>query len=120
MDYSSILPIAGAIALFVGFKFLMGLGVPKVSGADAKKLVGEGALLVDVRSPGEFAAGSAKGAKNIPLPDLQRRLKDFGSKERPVIVCCASGTRSAMAGRQLKKAGYTTVLNLGPWQNYSR
>jgi rhodanese-related sulfurtransferase len=120
MDQNTLISIAIAVAVFFAFKFLMGMGVPKIAGAAAKKLVSEGALLVDVRSPAEFAGGAAKGAKNIPVSDVQARLKDFGAKDRPVIVCCASGTRSAMAGRALKKAGFTQVFNLGPWQNYNR
>ena len=119
MDIATLAPLAAVIVTFFLIKFVLGMGVPKVRGAEARQLVAAGALLVDVRSPGEFSAGAAQGAKNIPLPDLQRRLKDFGGKDRTVIVCCASGTRSAMAGRALKKAGYAKVLNLGRWQNYN-
>ena len=94
-----------------------GAGVKRISGAEAKQLVAKGALLVDVRTPAEFSQGKIMGSKNIPLQDLDRRYAELGSKERPVILCCASGARSAMAGRKLKAAGYD-VRNLGSFRNY--
>lgn len=112
-----VLVIGVAFGAMTLFKAILGGGVAKISGAEAKQLVAGGALLVDVRSPAEFAAGKIKGSKNIPLQDIERRMKEFGSKDRPVVVCCASGTRSAMAGRKLKAAGYD-VRNLGSWSRY--
>lgn len=109
------------LTVFIGFTILirtvMGAGVKRVSGAEAKQLVAGGALLVDVRSPAEFSSGKIKGAKNIPLQDLERRMQEFGSKDRPVILYCASGARSAMAGRKLKAAGYD-ARNLGSLRNW--
>jgi len=77
-------------------------------------LMKNGAVLIDVRSPGEFAGGSAPGTINIPLQDLQRRLHEI-PKTSPVVLCCASGTRSAMAKMLLMKNGYTQVHNAGSW-----
>lgn len=77
-------------------------------------LKSKGALLVDVRSAGEFAAGNAPGTVNIPLSDLGSRLADI-PKTAPVVVCCASGTRSGMAKLMLKKNGYPEVYNAGAW-----
>jgi len=76
----------------------------------------EGAQLVDVRSPGEFAAGSAPGSINIPLQDLNTRAREL-DPERWVVVACASGTRSAMAARQLRSLGFQKVMNAGTWRN---
>lgn len=119
-DVSQLLLSVGlfVVAMFL-IRSIMSAGVKKVSGAEAKELVAKGALLVDVRSPGEFASGKIKGSKNIPLQEIDRRMKEFGATDRPVIVCCASGARSAMAGRKLKHAGYD-VRNLGSWMRWPK
>lgn len=79
-------------------------------------LLSSGAVVVDVRSPSEFAAGSRKGTLNIPLNELEGRVSQL-DHHKPVIVCCASGTRSAMAARILKRHGFERVLNAGAWTN---
>ena len=73
-----------------------------------------GAVFVDVRSAAEFASGNAPGSINIPLQELGRRLAEI-PKSSPVVVCCASGTRSGMAKMLLKKNGYPNVYNVGTW-----
>lgn len=80
------------------------------------QLRAQGATLVDVRSPGEFAAGHAEGSVNIPLPELGQRLAEI-PKDRPVVVACASGTRSGMARMMLRRNGYAQVHNIGNWTN---
>ena len=76
----------------------------------------QGAILVDVRSPGEFQAAHAKGSVNIPLNELSSRLQEI-PKTSPVLVACASGSRSGMAKLLLKKNGYKEVHNMGNWSN---
>jgi rhodanese-related sulfurtransferase len=71
-----------------------------------------GATVVDVRSEVEFRGGAYRGAINVPLQVLSQRLGKI-PKDRPVVVYCASGSRSAMAARILKKAGYADVSNAG-------
>lgn len=73
-----------------------------------------GATFVDVRSASEFAHGNAPGTINIPLQELGSRLGEI-PKSAPVVLCCASGTRSGMAKLLLKKNGYRTVYNIGTW-----
>ena len=73
-----------------------------------------GAIFIDVRSAGEFATGNAPGTINIPLQELGRRLGEI-PKSSPVVLCCASGTRSGMAKMMLKKNGYPNVYNVGTW-----
>ena len=73
-----------------------------------------GAIFIDVRSAGEFANGNAPGTINIPLQELGSRLGEI-SKSSPVVLCCASGTRSGMAKLLLKKNGYHNVYNVGTW-----
>jgi rhodanese-related sulfurtransferase len=69
-------------------------------------------IIVDVRSPAEFAGGHLPNARNIPLPDLDKRVADLPAK-RPVLLCCANGTRSSRSARILQKAGRDDVYNLG-------
>jgi phage shock protein E len=90
---------------------LFGLG-PKV---DLKAIIQQGATILDVRTPGEFAGGHVTGAVNIPLDHLQRSLARI-PKNRPVITCCRSGARSSAARDLLRDHGYE-VYNGGPWTN---
>jgi rhodanese-related sulfurtransferase len=85
-----------------------------IGGKDARRLVAEGALLVDVRTGTEFAAGHIEGAINIPVQQLDRRLDELGAKDRPLVLYCRSGQRSARAARMLGAAGFTAVHDLGP------
>lgn len=73
----------------------------------------EGALLLDVRSDGEWAEGHLEGAAYIPFqsPDFAQQLAAL-PKDRPVLVYCASGGRSAKAMQELNKAGHPEVYNL--------
>lgn len=80
----------------------------------AHELVEAGALLLDVRTPEEFAGGHLPGAINIPVQELPQRLGEVGSAPKGVVVYCAAGGRSASAAEILKRAGVTQVLNLGP------
>lgn len=92
-------------------KSLLGLG-PKV---DYASLVKQGAVVVDVRTKGEFANGHVRGSVNIPLDQLRNNLGRFSDKNKVIITCCASGTRSGMAKSILKEKGYTNVHNGGGW-----
>lgn len=92
-------------------KKIFGIG-PK---ADYKQLLKEGALIIDVRSKGEFAGGHIKDALNIPLDQLGSNLSKLKDKNRIIICCCASGMRSGSATGILKTKGYTNVYNGGGW-----
>lgn len=83
-----------------------------VDGPQAHVLVEKGATLVDVRSPEEYAEGHIEGAVNIPVGDIARRAGEI-PKDKPVVVYCRSGVRSARAAGALKAAGYTQVYDLG-------
>lgn len=71
-----------------------------------------GAKIVDVRTPGEFMDEAYPGAVNIPVHELPRRLSEI-PKGAPVVLYCASGSRSAMAARFMKQNGYADVVNGG-------
>ena len=90
-------------------KNLLGMG-PKV---DLKELMKNGAQIIDVRTPSEFAAGHLKGAINLPLQTLGNNLSKI-KKDKPVITCCASGMRSSAAKRMLKSNGFD-AHNGGSW-----
>jgi rhodanese-related sulfurtransferase len=68
--------------------------------------------VIDVRSPAEFRGGAFPGAVNIPLGELAARTSEI-PRDRPVVLYCASGTRSGMAAGQLRKAGFSDVVNAG-------
>lgn len=89
-----------------------------VPAEEAKRLVAQGALLVDVRSPEEFTSGHLDGARNIPVQVLGQRLQELGPRERPVVLYCRSGMRSANAAAALRAAGFTAVYNLGPMSRW--
>jgi phage shock protein E len=69
-------------------------------------------LLLDVRTPEEFADGHIAGAVNIPLAELGNQLSQV-PRDIPVIVYCRSGSRSAQAATLLRDSGYTNVLDMG-------
>jgi len=81
------------------------------------KLKKNGALLIDVRSTGEFEHGNAPGTINIPLQELSGRLGEI-PKSSSIVLCCASGTRSGMAKLLLLKNGYRNVYNIGAWSKF--
>jgi rhodanese-related sulfurtransferase len=92
-------------------KNILGIG-PKVN---IGELISNGALIIDVRSKGEYAEGHVKGSVNVPLDQLSGYLKKIKDKNHTVITCCASGMRSASAKSFLKGQGYVNVHNGGSW-----
>ncbi len=76
----------------------------------------QGAVIVDVRSSVEFNQGARPGSINIPLNELNARVKEL-DKEKTIILCCASGTRSGIGVGILKKNGFKRVVNIGSWTN---
>lgn len=66
---------------------------------------------IDVRTPGEFGSSRINGFTNIPLQVLERSIKDL-KKEEPVVIICASGSRSMAAARFLAGSGFLTILNV--------
>ncbi len=77
-----------------------------------------GAVMIDVRSPGEYASAHAPGTLNIPLQEVHSRLSEIPANV-PVVVACASGTRSGMAKMVFKKGGFKEVYNIGTWTKFN-
>ncbi|HKO37374.1 MAG TPA: rhodanese-like domain-containing protein [Solirubrobacterales bacterium] len=84
-------------------------GEPReVSREEARKMVDEGAQLIDVRADHEWEVGRIAGATHIPLPELPQRTEEI-DKDRPVVIYCRGGNRSSMASAALGEAGFDAV-----------
>lgn len=90
---------------------MFGIG-PSVNYAE---LIKEGAIILDVRSKGEYGSGHIRGSMNIAVEQLGNNLNKLKDKNKPIITCCASGMRSASAKSILRSKGYTQVYNGGSW-----
>jgi rhodanese-related sulfurtransferase len=84
---------------------------------DLRELLNSGAMLLDVRTRGEYASGHAENSKNIPLDELGNYLHQF-NKEQNFILVCASGMRSANAVSMMKRNGFANCYNGGSWINF--
>ncbi|HXT07978.1 MAG TPA: rhodanese-like domain-containing protein [Roseiarcus sp.] len=101
--------------------------VPRITPAEAKQMIAKGnALVVDVRDgPEVVKSGKVEGSVNVSRGMLEFRAdpespyhdKSF-SRDKAVIVYCASGGRSALAGKALKDLGYEDVYNLGAFKDW--
>jgi phage shock protein E len=83
-----------------------------------REAVAQAAVVVDVRTPGEFAGGHLERAVNIPIDELDGRLGEIdraleGDRTKKLVVYCASGRRSGIAKDLLEKKGYGAVTNAG-------
>ena len=109
MKWTVLLVIAAMIVIV----FLLKRG-GEIPAAEARDQLQQGAVVIDVRSPGEYNGDHLQGAINIPLDVIEsavpQRVQD---KSQVLLLHCQSGVRSAMAMRKLKAIGYTNVFNLG-------
>lgn len=87
--------------------------------ADIGQLIKDGAIILDVRTPGEYAGGHIKGSLNIPVDQLKNKLGSL-KKDKAIITCCASGMRSASARGILRASGFAEVHNGGSWTNLTK
>ena len=78
-----------------------------------------GALLLDVRSPGEYRLGHIPGSENVPLNRLELLEEMAESKEIPLFVYCQSGSRSRQAVSLLSRMGYANAKNIGGITGYA-
>jgi rhodanese-related sulfurtransferase len=100
------------IIVFFVWKFLKNRKVKSV----LPQILAQGAVIIDVRTPQEFLQGSRPGSYNIPLEQLHKESLHY-DRNQTIVVCCASGTRSALAKVILAKNGFTNVINAGSWKN---
>lgn len=105
------------LAAVSGFMLLLSFlrgGGPAVSPPEATLLLNrEDAVVIDVRESQEWAAGHIPQARHIALGQLDQRMAELEKfKNRPIVVVCATGNRSASACQKLRKAGFEKVFNL--------
>lgn len=93
--------------------FLKNIFTPTVDNK-LEEAIKEGAFLVDVRSPSEFASGSVKGAVNIPVNQVSSQLSKFKNKKN-IVVFCRSGARSSQAKSILEQNGFGNVIDGGSY-----
>jgi len=92
--------------------------VQQIECPDARNMIeNHGAQLVDVRSPQEHAQSTLPGSVNVPLQIIQQAHQQL-DKNKPVIVYCVSGARSAQAQSVLQSMGFDNVHNLGSIRKY--
>lgn len=91
----------------------------QVADSTLARLIGDGALLVDVRTAEEFAAGHAKGSINIPVDSLHLSLAKLEG-DHAILVFCKTGNRSERAKNMLNEHGVENVTNVGTWQDIDR
>ncbi|PKL18260.1 MAG: rhodanese-like domain-containing protein [Spirochaetae bacterium HGW-Spirochaetae-5] len=106
-----LLIVTAAAAVFVFLSFKSGCGLD--SRAAVKELIDNGALVVDVRTPEEYAAGHYENSVNIPLGELESKIDLFGSKDNNIVVYCRTGNRSEKAKIILERYGFKNVTNGG-------
>jgi phage shock protein E len=97
----------------MGFLDFLGLGNKNKI---IQEYVNRGAIILDVRTIGEFQGGHITGSRNIPLNTISDKIEEIKKLEKPVIACCASGVRSAQAASILKRNGIEAV-NGGGWSS---
>jgi len=111
MNWTTTLIIAAVVALVFMLKT-----AGQISAKDALAHLKNGALVIDVRSPGEFNSGHLSAALNLPLDEIEialpRRVPD---KNQVLLLHCQSGMRSGMAKKKLNGLGYANAFNLGSY-----
>jgi rhodanese-related sulfurtransferase len=114
------------IALLVGWMLWQRILAPMLSGVkrlgadEYMKIRNTDHVLIDVRTAAEWSSGHAPKAMHIPVGDIARRMREI-PENKPVVIVCASGNRSAMAATTLAKKGYKPVFNftggMGAWRS---
>jgi len=100
-----------ALAAFIGYRKYAQYKVLQL----VPSLLKQGGQIVDVRTVDEFTIAHKDGSINIPLDSLKSKMNKL-DKTKPVIVCCASGSRSGLAKRSLIANGFKDVHNVGTWR----
>jgi rhodanese-related sulfurtransferase len=104
---------AGAMLIAAGCALPVSVqAAGSVDAQQGRTMQNQGALLLDVREPAEYADGHAPGSRLIPLGQLKNRVSEIQAfKDKPVVVICRSGRRSAQAAGILSQLGFTNIHN---------
>lgn len=89
-----------------------------VDGATAQRLASSGAIVIDVRTPQEYAAGHIPGARLIPYDQVTARAAELPGKDRPVVLYCRTGRRTAVAAQALQALGYHAIYDMQGLSNW--
>lgn len=113
MNGMELVPVILIVAgVFMVFWMLKSQG--QIAPQAAQAHLNHGALVIDVRSPGEFRSGHAPGARNFPLDEIAAALPaQVPDRNQVLLLYCQSGTRSSLARTRLKNLGYQKTFNLG-------
>lgn len=115
MKSSTLYRLATAIVLatIVAVSPAYAEGVRSIDVKQAQEMKTQGALLIDVREADEYTSGHAPGSVLIPLGQLDKRLKEIEDfRNKPIVLICRSGRRSAAAAEILQKAGFSDTRNV--------
>lgn len=111
MTWTSIVVISALVA-----SLLLFARTRQISRKAAVECLRHGAVVIDVRSAGEFTAGHLPKAINIPLSEIETVIaRKVNGKDQVLLLHCKSGSRSAEAIRRLKAIGYENAYNLGSY-----
>ena len=92
-----------------------------ISAKDARELLKHGAIVIDVRTAGEFVAGHLPIAVNLPLSEIETNLdRRVTDKDQVLLLHCQSGARSSEAKKKLIALGCPNVFNLGSYARAER
>ena len=97
----------------MGLLDILGIGKRKKM---IQEVLEKGAIIIDVRTPGEFALGHVNGSFNMPLDSILSQVNSIKNMNKPIVFCCASGMRSGSAASMLKREGIE-AYNGGSWVN---
>ncbi len=112
INWTPLLIIAAVVAVVFMMK-----KAGQISARDAIEHLKHGALVIDVRSPGEFNSGHLAKGINLPLDEIETALPErVKNKNQVLLLHCASGMRSGLARQKLRAMGYTNVFNLGSYR----
>jgi phage shock protein E len=111
MNWTTVLILAAVVAAFLLLK-----RVGQISTKAAREFIKHGALVIDVRSPGEFGGGHLQRAVNMPLSDIERLIeRKVKDKNQVLLLHCQSGVRSGLARKKLIALGYSNAFNIGSY-----
>ncbi len=111
--------ILAVVAIAIVFVLVRGSSASGQTSDELRVLVrDQGALLVDVRTPQEFATGHMDGAINVPVQTINDLTRIATDTNQPIVLYCRSGARASSAMSTLRSLGYTQVYNLGTRQNW--
>ena len=111
MNWTTTLIIVAVVAVVFMLKT-----AGQISAKDALAHLKNGALVIDVRSPGEFNSGHLSAALNLPLDEIETALpRRVPDKNQVLLLHCQSGMRSGMAKKKLNGLGYANAFNLGSY-----